>query len=123
MRTEAPVTASNKTDIYRGKFRELSADTTPGRAINCTREITFKGVYEMEHFRDGMKSLRTKLRVRIHRDFYDYQSYARVERWDGQRWAEVDHLPYNQGLDLAENNSIIYVATSQALFIFNASLC
>lgn len=96
MRTKDAAAVSEKTDIYQGKVRELSADKTPGRAVNCNRMFSFKGVYEMEHFRNGMKPLRTKLRVLIHRDFYDYQSYARVERWNGERWYQVDYIPYNQ---------------------------
>jgi hypothetical protein len=80
--------------LYNGRVSELSRDVTPGR--NPSKEFTFKGIYEMVHFRNGMKPLRTKLRVLVHRDFYDFQSYARVERWNGERWYEVDHLPHNK---------------------------
>lgn len=34
-----------------------------------------------------------RLRVRLHRDAYDFQSYARVERWDGSKWHEVATRP------------------------------
>jgi hypothetical protein len=34
-----------------------------------------------------------RFRVEIKRDAYDFQSWARIERWDGQRWREVHRLP------------------------------
>lgn len=30
-----------------------------------------------------------RLRVVIYSDAYDFQSYARVERWDGEKWQNV----------------------------------
>lgn len=35
-----------------------------------------------------------KLRVRRVRDAFDFQSSARVERWDGERWQELVTLPF-----------------------------
>lgn len=35
-----------------------------------------------------------RMRVRRKRDFYDFQSFARIERWDGTHWCEVDSIPY-----------------------------
>lgn len=32
-----------------------------------------------------------RLRVTIRRDFYEFQSYAKLERWDGEQWQEVVH--------------------------------
>jgi hypothetical protein len=37
-----------------------------------------------------------KLRVDIKRDAYDFQSYARVHRWDGTRWQLVNELSINE---------------------------
>lgn len=34
-----------------------------------------------------------KVRIRIHRDFYDFQSYARAELFDGNKWNVIDTLP------------------------------
>lgn len=35
-----------------------------------------------------------KLRVDIRRDSYDFQSSAKIERWDGDQWREVHSLHY-----------------------------
>lgn len=37
-----------------------------------------------------------KVRVRIQSDSYDFQSYARAEVWDGNKWNEVATRPYSQ---------------------------
>lgn len=36
-----------------------------------------------------------KLRVKIRSDAYAFQSYARVERWDGDKWHAVHDLGYS----------------------------
>lgn len=36
-----------------------------------------------------------KLRVKRRRDSYDFQSWARIERWDGSAWQEVATIPYS----------------------------
>lgn len=33
-----------------------------------------------------------KLKVAIHRDFYDFQSHARVYKWDNDKWHLVNEL-------------------------------
>lgn len=33
------------------------------------------------------------LRITVRRNAYDAQSFAKTERWDGERWQEVDRLP------------------------------
>lgn len=40
----------------------------------------------------GIRDSVHKLRVRISRDSYDFQSWARVERWDGKQWQLVHSL-------------------------------
>jgi len=38
----------------------------------------------------------TKLRVKIRSDSYDFQSYARVHRWDGTEWKLVHSVHYSK---------------------------
>jgi len=38
----------------------------------------------------------TKLRVSIRSDSYAFQSYARVDRWDGAKWQRVHSIHYSQ---------------------------
>lgn len=38
----------------------------------------------------------TKLRTRICRNAYDFQSYAKVERWNGEEWKEVATRPISE---------------------------
>jgi hypothetical protein len=40
--------------------------------------------------------LPVKLRVEIYRDAYDFQSYANVDRWDGEKWQRVNSLSINE---------------------------
>ena len=35
-----------------------------------------------------------KLRIEIRRDGYKFQSWARLERWDGDKWRELATIPY-----------------------------
>lgn len=35
-----------------------------------------------------------RMRVRRTRDFYDFQSFAIIERWNGEKWHEVERIPY-----------------------------
>lgn len=35
-----------------------------------------------------------KLRIKIKSDSYKFQSFARIERWDGTQWQEVASLHY-----------------------------
>lgn len=35
-----------------------------------------------------------RLRLVIKRDFYDFQSFARVQRWNGTKWEFVDNIAY-----------------------------
>jgi hypothetical protein len=37
-----------------------------------------------------------KMRVRRKRDFYDFQSYAIIERWNGEKWLSVESIPYRE---------------------------
>lgn len=37
-----------------------------------------------------------KVRIRIHRDFYDGQSYARAELFDGNKWNVIETLPTSE---------------------------
>jgi hypothetical protein len=37
-----------------------------------------------------------RLRVRIDRDSYDFQSSAKIEKWDGTKWQEVASRHYSQ---------------------------
>jgi hypothetical protein len=35
-----------------------------------------------------------RLRIRIKSDSYDFQSYARIDRWDGTQWHNVHSIDY-----------------------------
>ncbi len=37
----------------------------------------------------------TKIRTRIRRNAYDFQSYAIVERWNGEEWKEILSRPFS----------------------------
>lgn len=37
-----------------------------------------------------------KMRVRRKRDAYDFQSYATIERWNGEEWRKVESIPYRE---------------------------
>lgn len=47
-----------------------------------------------------------RLRVAIKTDTYKFQGYARVERWDGQKWHEVWHL---DPLKMQTEDNLAYV--------------
>ena len=36
------------------------------------------------------------LKISIKRDSYDFQSYARLSRWDGKQWNLVSEIPYSK---------------------------
>ena len=60
-------------------------------------------------------------RTRIRRDAYDFQSYALIERWNGQEWKEVVNRPIAQTLCKA----VVYVneqltAEQKGFFEFDA---
>jgi hypothetical protein len=35
-----------------------------------------------------------KIRTTVYVDSYEFQSYARAERWNGERWYEIATIPY-----------------------------
>ncbi len=37
-----------------------------------------------------------KLRVSIKSDSYEFQSHAKIARWDGDKWHNVYSIPYSQ---------------------------
>lgn len=37
-----------------------------------------------------------KLKIDIRSDQYARQSFAKVSRWDGERWNEVDNVPFSK---------------------------
>jgi hypothetical protein len=37
-----------------------------------------------------------KLRVSMKSDSYDFQCYARIDLWNGEKWHEVEHIPYGE---------------------------
>ena len=43
-----------------------------------------------------MNSAWHKLRVCIRRNAYDHQSFARVERWNGEQWHQVTRCPIGE---------------------------
>lgn len=45
------------------------------------------------HYQHTFRHAATKLRTTIQRNAYDFQSSAKVERWDGSRWFEVVSAP------------------------------
>jgi hypothetical protein len=42
------------------------------------------------------KILGHMLRITVCRNAYDEQSYAKTDRWDGEKWRQVDRLPITQ---------------------------
>ena len=43
-------------------------------------------------YQELVQLLGSKLRVRIGSNAYRFQSFARVDRWDGAKWQEVWHI-------------------------------
>ena len=52
------------------------------------------------------------LRVQIKRDTYDYQSYARIHKWDGDKWQFITAIPY----PLMESEAFAYDEPKEADF-------
>lgn len=48
-----------------------------------------------------------KLRIEICSDSYAFQCYARIERWDGSQWQEVEHVHHG---NMETPNSLAYAA-------------
>lgn len=53
----------------------------------CGQAATFKALYKMGG---------TKVRVIIKSDSYQNQCYARVARWNGEEWKQVDYIPASE---------------------------
>jgi len=70
-----------------------------GRLTDHVTERIWKGRQSLNYervtgYEKGMEEGR--LRVRIHRDSYDFQCSARVERWTRQEWVEVLTRPFTR---------------------------
>lgn len=60
-----------------------------------------------------------RFRVRIRRNAHDFQSYAIVERWDGERWNEVATRPITACA--CATVSYVHKTVDRALFAADAS--
>lgn len=47
-------------------------------------------------YTEVMKWNEHKLRVRIRRNSYDFQSHALIERWNGEEWKGVDSIHFSK---------------------------
>lgn len=47
------------------------------------------------HYTQTVKVGNTKFRTRLKRDAYDFQSYAVIERWNGEEWKEILSRPFS----------------------------
>lgn len=50
------------------------------------------------HYTQLVKVGDTKFRIRLRRNAYDFQSYAVIERWNGEEWKEVLSRPIREML-------------------------
>lgn len=48
-----------------------------------------------ETLKASLLDLTTKLQIRIKSDSHDFQSYARIFRFDGEQWQPIDALHYS----------------------------
>ena len=61
-----------------------------------TLEISLGKGYQDMIYKEILRWGEHKLRVRIKSDSYAFQSFARIERWNGERWYEVHHIHHSQ---------------------------
>lgn len=60
-----------------------------------------------------------RLRLTVKVDSYDFQSYAKAERWDGMKWHEVHRIP---GQEVKARTTVSYVARSVSPNAFTADI-
>lgn len=56
-------------------------------------QADFNHTQQSWHYTQTVKVGDAKFRTRLKRDAYDFQSYAVIERWNGDEWKEVISRP------------------------------
>ena len=89
------------------------------RTIGTPRvERTGQAVEFIEHVLTAYPTSGTRLRVLIHSDAYQVQSWGKVERWDGAAWCEVARMS-GESLTVGKANKL-YVMRDCAAELFTA---
>lgn len=78
---------------------------------------TWRGQQSWNRERIMQTASGTRLRFYIHCDAYDFQSYGKVELWDGTKWHQIHHIP-GQRLD----TKVSYVQRDVQPTAFNADM-
>lgn len=77
---------------------------TISKSISKARQsIDYKEILKLED---------AKLRILIKSDSYEHQCYARIEKWDGDKWHTIDSIHY---ADMSTPNQMAYMKFNQPL--------
>ena len=64
------------------------------RVYSTRNDLVLSAIVEAVADTVDREKWRTVFNVKVRRNSYDFQSEARVTKWDGSRWQYVHHLPY-----------------------------
>lgn len=58
---------------------------------NGRQSVVFEGICKITK-----EKINKKIRILIKKDSYDFQSYAKIQYWDGSEWKHVTSLDWNK---------------------------
>lgn len=73
----------------------ITVQSLHARAFKGHQSSEFSELVEMQNH-DVWPYERHRLQVSIDRDSYDFQSSAKISRWDGAEWKAVASIPYTE---------------------------